>query len=69
MWSSKLRDDFKYKPTIYSFFKPIQRIDTANNIIGEWDSMTKATKALNISRKYISARIKTGEFRYKNEGE
>lgn len=69
MWSSKLRDDFKYKPTIHSFFKPIQRIDTVNNIIGEWDSITKAAKALGVSRKYISARIKTGEFRYKNGGE
>ena len=69
LWTTEFKNSLKYKRKVPSFFKPIQQINSDGCIVGEWDSMTKAAKALNISRKYISARIKTGEFRYKNEGE
>lgn len=69
LWTTEFKNSFKYKRKVHSFFKPIQQINSDGSVIGEWDSMTKAAEALNVSRKYISARIKTGEFRYKNEGE
>lgn len=65
VWSSQRIEGYRHKPNIQDYFKPIMRIGANGEIVGEWDSITKAAKAIGVSRSYIERRIKTGEFRLK----
>lgn len=65
IWSSQKVDGYRHKPIIHDYFKPVMRIGVNGEILGEWDSITKAAKALGVSRHFIERRIKTGEFRFR----
>lgn len=65
VWSSQRIDGYRHQPNIQGYYKPIVRIGPDGEIIGEWISITRAAKALGVSREYIDRRIKTGEFRLK----
>lgn len=62
VWSSRKICGYKHKPNIQDYFKPIIQIGLNGETIGSWCSITRAAKALGVSRKYIDRRIKTGEF-------
>jgi hypothetical protein len=69
LWFSSQKDDVKYTPSIPSFYKAVQQLDTEGNVINEWDSLNKARAALKISSRKLKRKLESGEFKYKNEGE
>ena len=62
LWSTTRHINYKYTPNIQPFFKPVVQLNDEGKIIGQWQSMTKAAKALGISRKVIERGLRTGTF-------
>lgn len=63
LWASSVRSGYRHTPNIQPYFMPVQMIAENGDVIGEWDSITKAAKSLGVSRRYIDRRLRTGEFR------
>lgn len=65
LWTSSQRNDVKYTPSIPSFYRAVQQLDTEGNVINEWDSLNKARAALKISFRKLKRELESGELRYK----
>lgn len=62
LWATTRKISYRYSPNVQPYFKPVRQLDANGEVIEEWPSMTKAAKALGVSRKVIERKIREGDF-------